>query len=110
MRRLRHSAYLACVLAACASGEIVPGVRDSTFVATMADLRRAEGTTTDPATLAADRKRILQQRGLTPDRMEAAARKLGEDPDRALAIWRAIEVRALQPDSSQLRRAVAPVR
>lgn len=92
-------AYLACVFAACSNGEIIPGVRDSTFVATMADLRRAEATDHDPATLAASRQRILQQRGLTSDRMQAAARKLADDPDRAVAIWQAIERRAIEPEA-----------
>lgn len=110
MRRLRHSTFLACVLAACGSGEIIPGVRDSTFVATMADLRRTEATTTDPPALAAARQRILQQRGLTPARMEAVARKLGEDPERAVAIWQAIERRAVQPDSSPPRGDAAHIR
>lgn len=92
-------AFLACVVAACKGGEIIPGVSDSTFVATMADLRRAEAIEHDAAALAASRKRILQQRGLTPERMESAARKLGEDPDRAVAIWQAIERRAVQPEA-----------
>ena len=77
----------------------MPGVRDSTFVATMSDLRRAEATASDSAGMAAGRRRILQQRGLTPAQLEAAARKLGDDPDRALAVWQAIERRAVQPDS-----------
>ena len=109
MRRLRHSFFLACVLAACNSGDIVPGVRDSTFVATMADLRRAEAMEHDPTSLAEARRRILQQRGLTPDRMEAAARKLGDDPERAVAIWQAIERRAVQPESPRATEG-APVR
>lgn len=101
MRRLRHPTFLAILLAACTGGEIVPGVRDSTFVATMADLRRTEATATDSAALAAGRRRILQQRGLTPAQLEAAARKLGDDPNRALAIWQAIERRAIEPDTAR---------
>jgi hypothetical protein len=104
MRRLRHPTFLAILLAACTRGEIVPGVRDSTFVATMADLRRAEATTRDTIALAASRRRILQQRGLTADQLEAAARKLGDDPDRALEIWQAIDRRAVNMPADTTRK------
>lgn len=105
MRRLRHPAFLAILLAACTRSEIVPGVRDSTFVATMADLRRAEVTVRDTTELAASRRRILQQRGLTVDQLEAAARKLADDPDRALEIWQAIDRRVINipPDTTRKR-------
>lgn len=104
MRRLRHTAFLAIVLAACSSGEIVPGVRDSTFVAAMADLRRAEATAESTSELAASRRRILQQRGLTAEQLESAARTLGDDPERALAIWRAIDKRAVNMPADTSRR------
>lgn len=104
MRRLRHPAFLAILLAACTRGEIMPGVRDSTFVATMADLRRAEATTGDTIELAASRRRILQQRGLTADQLEAAARKLGDDPERALEIWQAIDRRAVNAPHDTTRK------
>jgi hypothetical protein len=104
MRRLRHPAFLAILLAACSPGEIVPGVRDSTFVATMADLRRVEATAENTSELAASRRRILQQRGLTAEQLESAARALGDDPERALAIWRAIDKRAVNMPADTSRR------
>jgi hypothetical protein len=104
MRRLRHPTFLAILLAACTRSEIIPGVRDSTFVATMADLRRAEATTSDTTALAASRRRILQQRGLTAARLEQAARALGDDPERALAIWQAIERRAVNVPADSARK------
>ena len=103
-RRLRHPAFLAIVLAACARGEIVPGVRDSAFVATMADLRRAEGTTTDTAALGATRRRILQQRGLTVEQLERAARALAGDPARAVRLWQAIDTRAVNAPADTTKR------
>jgi len=71
----------------------VPGVSDSAFVATMAELRRAEGSTTDTVALAAARRRILQQRGLTVEQMDRAARALANDPQRAADLFGAIDKR-----------------
>ena len=85
----------------CARRDIVPGVSDSTFVATMADLRRAQGSTTDTVALATARRRILQQRGLTVDQMDRVARALANDPSRAAALFDAIAKRAVNvPDDS----------
>ena len=100
MRHRNRPALLALLVAACAGGELVPGVRDTTFVATMAELRRAEGTVRDSAARAAARRRILQQRGLTVDQLERAARVLAADPPRAIAVWQEIERRAVVPDSA----------
>lgn len=103
MRRLFHPALLALLVAlpvvACGGGELVPGVREATFVATMAELRRAEGTTLDSAARAVARRRILQQRGLTVDELERAARALAADPPRAIAVWQEIERQAVSADS-----------
>ena len=96
MQRLSHVfLMLACAVVGCARGDIVPGVSDSTFVYTMAELRRAEGSTTDSAALGAARKRILQQRGLTVEVMDRAARALANDPARATALFDAIEKHAV---------------
>ena len=96
MQRLSHVILvLACAVVGCARGDIVRGVSDSTFVSTMAELRRAEGSTTDTAALAATRKRILQQRGLTVEVMDRAARALANDPKRAAALFDAIEKHAV---------------
>lgn len=72
----------------------MPGVSDSAFVTTMAELRRAEGSTTDTVALAAARRRILQQRGLTVEQMDRAARALANDPKRAADLFSAIDKRA----------------
>jgi len=96
MQRLSHVfLILACAVVGCARGDIVPGVSDSTFVSTMAELRRAEGSTTDSAALSAARRRILQQRGLTVEVMDRAARALANDPARATALFDAIEKHAV---------------
>ena len=96
MQRLSHVfLILACAVVGCARGDIVPGVSDSTFVSTMAELRRAEGSTTDSAALGAARRRILQQRGLTVEVMDRAARALANDPVRATALFDAIEKRVV---------------
>ena len=96
MQRLTHvTLILACAIVGCARGDIVPGVSDSAFVAAMADLRRAQGSTPDTVALAAARKRILQQRGLTVEQMDRAARALANDPQRAADLFDAIDKRAV---------------
>lgn len=103
MQRFSHvTVILACAIVGCARGDIVPGVSDSAFVATMAELRRAEGSTTDTVALAAVRRRILQQRGLTVEQMDRAARALANDPQRASDLFSAIDKRTtnLPADSS----------
>ena len=87
----------------CARGDIVPGVSDSAFVATMADLRRIDPVS-DSATKARMRSRILQQRGLTVEQMDQAAKALARDPKRLSADFEAIDKRAVNArDSSSLR-------
>ena len=96
MQRLSHvTLILACAIVGCARGDIVPGVGDSAFVATMADLRRAQGSTGDTVVLAAMRRRILQQRGLTVEQLDRAGRALANDPQRAADIFDAIDKRAV---------------
>ncbi|HEX8851456.1 MAG TPA: hypothetical protein VF761_18150 [Gemmatimonadaceae bacterium] len=83
----------------------MPGVSDSAFVATMADLRRLEGTPSDSMAMSAARRRVLQQRGLTGDQLERAARALAADPERATAVFEAIQRRAIAPtDTSAAKR------
>lgn len=105
MQRLSHlTLILACAIVGCARGDIVPGVSDSAFVATMADLRRAQGSTTDTVALAAARKRILQQRGLTVEQLDRAGRALANDPQRAADIFDAIDKRAVNVVGDSLHR------
>ena len=88
---LRTLALHALVLSgggACRQGEIVAGVSDSAFVATMTALTRInqEGAG-DSTSRAAARDSVLQSRGLTRDDMERAARALEDDPERAAELW-----------------------
>lgn len=95
---------LACAIAGCTKHEIVPGVSDSAFVATMADLRRIQNGPGDSASEAAKRQRVLQQRGLTGDQLERAAAALAKNPARASALFEAIEKRAVNAkDSTAVR-------
>jgi hypothetical protein len=83
---------------ACGSGDITAGVSDSTFVATIAELRRIQNDASlDSARRVQTRQAVLQRRGLTPDRLEQAARALAGDPERAVAVWQAIDRRATGP-------------
>ena len=97
MRRVLaiHAFAVAVLAGGCRRAELVDGVTDSAFVATMAELRAisraGEG---DSASRARARQAVLQRRGLTAERLERAARALADDPERATDVWQAIEVRA----------------
>jgi len=105
MQRLSHvTLILACAVVGCARGDIVPGVSDSAFVAAMADFRRAQGSTSDTVALAAARHRILQQRGLTVEKMDRAARALANDPQRAADLFDAIDKRAVNVVNDSLHK------
>ena len=74
--------------------EIIEGVSDSAFVATMAELRRLDAsaaTTTDSAARASARAAVLQRRGLTRVQLERAAAALADDPKRAQELFAAID-------------------
>jgi hypothetical protein len=93
-----HALVLVVLLSACRRGEIIGGVSDSAFVGTMAALERINANAgMDSAARAAARMTVLQSRGLDGATLERAARALATDPDRALAIWRAITMKAAQP-------------
>jgi hypothetical protein len=110
MQRLSHlTLILACAIVGCARGDIVPGVGDSAFVATMADLRRAQGTTTDTVALAAMRHRILQQRGLTVEQLDRAGRALANDPQRAADLFDAIDKRAVNVTGDSVQKKTSSV-
>ena len=76
------------------------GLDDSTFVATMADLRRIHG---DSALSAAQRDsaraKVLQTRGLTPAELDSYARYLAGDPERAVQVWQALERKMINLNS-----------
>lgn len=96
MRRLAcmHVLILAGGITGCNRGELISGVSDSTYVATMAELRRLQRPGRDSAQGAAARDSVLRRRGLTPAQLERASAALAEDPDRAVALWQRIESRA----------------
>jgi hypothetical protein len=103
---VRHIVLLGVALTALASGcrdsTLATGVSDSTFVAVMAELKRAKDAPgLDSAGRDARRKAILQGRGLTPAQLESAAVQLAKNPTRAQAVWQAIERRALDTVSKQ---------
>jgi hypothetical protein len=80
---------------ACQRSQRSSGVSDSTFVATLAELKRvSDAPGMDSAQRAARRDSILQRRGLTSAHLEQAARDLAQNPARAQAAWQAIERRA----------------
>ena len=83
----------------------MPGVSDSAFVATMADLRRTGGAPEGSPAQVAMRQRVLQQRGLTGEQLEQAARALAHDPERATKIFEAIQRRSATPmDTARAKR------
>jgi len=71
------------------------GIPDTTFVSVMVSLKRVQDSTgVSDAKKAALRDSILQGRGLTPARLEAAARQLAQNPTRAQTVWQAVQRRA----------------
>lgn len=98
LRRWTYLAIVAATAVACSQEEIVPGVTDSTFVHAMVELRRLPlGGGLDPTARRITRDAILQRYGLDSAKLESAAKALADDPDRAAAIWQAIERAATIP-------------
>lgn len=65
---------------------------EQVFIETMAELRRIErDVSLDTASKAERRRNTLQERDLTPEQLEAAARDLADDPERALQVWGVID-------------------
>ena len=86
---------VATPIAACQRSQLATGVSDSTFVAVMAELKRVHDMPgVDSGRRAARRDSILQRRGLTPAQLEAAAKRLAQNPARAQTVWQAVERRA----------------
>lgn len=68
------------------------GVNDSTFVNTIVELRRiGADSSLDSTARDSARRALLRRRGLTARQLEDAARAMAANPDRAIAIWRAID-------------------
>ena len=97
---------IAALLAGCRKQPLAPGVSDSAFVRAMAGLRRLPtGTTVDHLVRDRMRDSILRANGVTGPQLESAASALASDPDRAAAIWRAIDGR---PPNSAATPAARP--
>ena len=82
-------------VAACQRSQLATGVSDSTFFTVMAELKRVhDAPGVDSSHRAARRDSILQRRGLTSAQLEAAAKRLAQNPTRAQTVWQAVERRA----------------
>jgi hypothetical protein len=94
-------ALLLLAPAACRRAELPGGLTDSSFVATMVELRRVrENATLDSTERAQARQVVLRRRGVTPKALEQAAAALANDPERASAVWQAVERQVTEPDSA----------
>jgi hypothetical protein len=103
MRRSFLYGALACLVfltAGCPGRNQLEGMSDSTFVDVMARLHRVE---MDQRLVREQRDSvraiILEERGITPEQLESAAQSLAAQPDRAIALWQAIEQRSQYPDA-----------
>ena len=68
------------------------GIPDTTFVATLNELRRIETDTSLDVTMRdSTRRMILRRHKVTSAQLESAARILAESPARASDLWRQIE-------------------
>ena len=68
------------------------GIPDTTFVATMTELRRTEtDTTLDQTMRDSTRRLILRRHKVTTRQLENAARALAQTPTLASELWRKIE-------------------
>ena len=86
-------AMIACLTAlACDRSTDLAGVSEAQFASTMADLRRIErNATLDSAAKTMARRDVLQERDLTPEALEAAARALARDVTRSTEVWSRID-------------------
>ena len=75
---------------ACRSDPVFMEMSDSTYVKTMAALRRLP-LGIDSVSRARQRDAVLQSFGVTAKDLEAIAVRLAEDPARAAIVFRAIE-------------------
>lgn len=99
MKSFRMGALIVCLLlAGCPGRNEWAGMSDSTFVDVMARLHRIE---TDDRLSREERdslrRVVLQEEELTPEQLEAAARMLATDAQRAQDVWQAIERKSGEP-------------
>src|SRR5512132_2174698 len=100
MRRALKTVLFLVALAGCRQQPLATGVTDSTFVRVMVGLRRLPtGNSFDRGVRDRSRDSILKANGVSAGQIESAAVSLASHPDRAAAIWRAIDGRAANPMS-----------
>lgn len=92
MSRRRWSVVLrgvACVgvatLVACAGDDL--GIDETVYVETMGDLYRVQRDSGDQAA----RDSVLRVHGVSEAQLEEAARRLADEPERAVRLWRLID-------------------
>ena len=83
-------AALLTLVSACRSDPIFREMSDSTYVQTMAALRRLP-LNIDSVSRARQRDSVLRTFGVTAQELEAIAIRLSDDPARAAVVFRAIE-------------------
>jgi len=82
----------ALLLAACTREPTAAGLPDSTFVATMVQLRRIHADSTlDSMMKDSARRETLRAHGLTAATLEQAARALADHPQRAMNVFKQID-------------------
>ncbi|MEP7066330.1 MAG: hypothetical protein ABI889_09880 [Gemmatimonadota bacterium] len=84
---------ICAIAASCRSGRAPKlGMADTTFVATLSDLRRVQADTALDVTMRdSNRRMVLRRHKVTSTQLEHAARVLAESPARASDLWREIE-------------------
>lgn len=89
-------------LLSCDRSDDLAGIGETRFVGTMAELQRIErDLTLDSAGRTTARRNTLQERDLTPEQLEAAARALADDPTRAQVLWAQIDsLSRVAPDTA----------
>jgi hypothetical protein len=105
--RILLPAFVFAAALGCRRGDAAGPVSDSTFVAVLADLRRANARTElDSTRRAAVRDSIMRHYRVTTRLLEQTARRLATSPERAQEIWSRIEAR--QRDTTAASPATAP--
>jgi hypothetical protein len=86
-------ALLLTTISACRQGRAESlGMPDTTFVATLNELRRIETDTSLDVTMRdSTRRMILRRHKVTSAQLEQASRVLAQSPTRASDLWRQIE-------------------
>jgi hypothetical protein len=86
-------AMISCLTAlACDRATDLAGMSEAQFASAMADLRRIErNAALDSAAKTIARRDVLQERDLTPEALEAAARALARDVRRSNEVWSRID-------------------